>query len=120
MPWRTCPSSQLLRQLVEAAESRANVNVQLTIRGDGQLSPTLHTPLYRIAQEALNNVTRHAAASKAWVDLDVDPKRGLALSHASDGCGFEPSACDPTHIGLNSMRERARRSSPTGSSSSPS
>ena len=100
------PISQLLRQLVEAAESRASVNVQLTIRGDGQLSPTLHTPIYRIAQEALNNVTRHAGASKAWVDLDVEPVR-TRLVVGDDGCGFEPSACDPTHIGLNSMRERA-------------
>jgi PAS domain S-box-containing protein len=100
------PISQLLRQLVEAAESRASVNVQLTIRGDVQLSPTLHTPIYRIAQEALNNVTRHASASKAWVDLDVEPDR-TRLVVGDDGCGFEPSACDPTHIGLNSMRERA-------------
>ena len=100
------PISQLLRQLVEAAESRASVNVQLTIRGDVQLSPTLHAPVYRIAQEALNNVTRHAGASKAWVDLDVEPD-GVRLVVGDDGCGFEPSACDPTHIGLNSMRERA-------------
>ena len=63
-------------------------------------------PVYRITQEALNNVTRHAAASKAWVDLHVDPER-VRLIVGDDGCGFEPSACDPTHMGLRSMRERA-------------
>jgi signal transduction histidine kinase len=107
-PLEDVPISQLLRQLVEAAESRASVNVQLTIRDDVQLSPALHTPIYRIVQEALNNVTRHAAASEAWVDLDAGPD-WVHLVVGDDGCGFEPSACDPTHMGLRSMRERAEQ-----------
>jgi signal transduction histidine kinase len=63
---------------------------------------------YRIVQEALNNVTRHAAASEAWVELDVGPD-SVRLVVGDDGCGFEPSACDPTHMGLRSMRERAEQ-----------
>jgi PAS domain S-box-containing protein len=105
-PLEDVPLGTLLRHLVEAAEARASVNVQLTIRGDAQVPPTLHAPIYRITQEALNNVTRHAGASKCWVDLDVEPD-AVRLVVGDDGCGFEPSACDPSHIGLRSMRERA-------------
>jgi len=97
----------LLRHLVEAAEGRSGVSVRLTVHGGGQSPPELHGPIYRIAQEALNNVTRHARASKAWVDLDVAPGR-VRLIVGDDGRGFTPSANeDPTHMGLRSMRERA-------------
>ena len=100
------PVGQLLRQLVEGAECRASVNVQLTLRGDLRLPPGLHEPIYRIAEEALNNVTRHARAAMAWVDLDVGPER-VRLVVGDDGCGFALSAGDPALVGLRSMRARA-------------
>ena len=52
-------------------------------------------------------MTRHAKASKAWVELDCAPDR-VRLLVGDDGCGFEPSSCDPAHMGLRSMRERAQ------------
>ena len=107
-PLEDVPIAQLLRHLVEAAEGRASVDVRLSIRGEAQLPPALHEAIYRIVQEALNNVTRHAAASEAWVDLDAGADR-VRLVVGDDGCGFEPSACDPTHMGLRSMRERAEQ-----------
>jgi PAS domain S-box-containing protein len=100
------PIHQLLRQLTEAAESRSSVNVLLTIRGDAPLPPEPHVAVYRVVQEALTNVTRHARASTAWVDLDL----GAASVHllvGDDGCGFDPSAVEAGHVGLKSMRERA-------------
>ena len=105
-PVENVPIAQLLRHLVEAAEGRSSVDVQLTIRGDAQLTPALHVAVYRITQEALSNITRHARASKAWVELILEPDTGH-LVVGDNGCGFEPSACDPTHMGLRSMRERA-------------
>ena len=42
------------------------------------------------------------------MDLDVGPEE-VRLIVGDDGCGFEPSDCDPTHMGLRSMRERAER-----------
>ena len=107
-PLEDVPIGQLLRHLVEAAEGRSSVSVQLTVHGDEQPPPALHAPIYRITQEALNNVTRHARAPKAWVDLDVASDR-VRLVVGDDGSGFEPSACDPTHLGLRSMRERAQQ-----------
>ena len=105
-PLEDVPLGQLLRHLVEAAEGRSSVNVQLTIRGGERLPPTLNATIYRITQEALNNVTRHAKASTARVDLDV-AHGAVHLVVGDDGCGFDPSAQDPSQLGLRSMRERA-------------
>jgi signal transduction histidine kinase len=105
-PLEDVPIGQLLRHLVEAAEGRSNVQVRLAVHGDEQPSPALNAPIYRITQEALNNVTRHAKASTAWVDLDL-AQDGVHLIVGDDGCGFDPSVHDPTQMGLRSMRERA-------------
>jgi PAS domain S-box-containing protein len=105
-PLEEVPLQQLLRHLTEAAEARSSANVVLTIRGDEQLPPDLHVAVYRITQEALTNVTRHAKASKAWVELDLKP--GVVhLVIGDDGCGFDPSTVGAAHIGLRSMRERS-------------
>jgi signal transduction histidine kinase len=105
-PVEVVPLHQLLRNVVEAAESRAKVEVTLTLDEKSALPPTVHEAVYRITQEALNNVIRHAKAQNAWVELDC------AASHArlvigDDGCGFDPALVDPGRFGLKSMRERA-------------
>jgi signal transduction histidine kinase len=62
---------------------------------------------YRIAQEAFNNIARHARAKKVTVLLSV--RRGLHLSIRDDGAGFDPGAVQGSGgLGLVSMRERAR------------
>jgi PAS domain S-box-containing protein len=105
-PLEEVPLRQLLRQLAEAAEARSSANVLLTIRGDVQLPPDLHVAVYRITQEALTNVTRHARASRSWVDLDLKPGEAH-LVIGDDGCGFDPATVGAAHLGLRSMRERA-------------
>jgi signal transduction histidine kinase len=64
--------------------------------------------LYRVAQEALNNVARHAGARSASVALrQVDG--GLRLAVIDDGAGFDPeSAGTRMSLGMASMRERVR------------
>jgi hypothetical protein len=52
------------------------------------------------------SVSRHAKAPKAWVDLDLGPGR-VHLLVGDDGRGFDPSVVEASHIGLESMRERA-------------
>ena len=67
----------------------------------------MHEAVYRITQEALNNVVRHAKAENAWVQLDGEPSHARLLI-GDDGCGFDPAgSVDPGHFGLKSMRERA-------------
>ena len=74
--------------------------------------------LYRIAQEALNNVVKHARASQATVALRASPApatpsewgpRGMVeLIIRDDGRGFDPDHTSPERLGLGIMRERAQ------------
>ena len=105
-PPEAIPIRQLLRQLVEAMEGRVGTVCEFTVSGEAALPPLLHATIYRIAQEALNNISRHAGAACAWVVLEMEPGR-VHLRVEDDGRGFDPGAVDPSHLGLRSMRERA-------------
>jgi signal transduction histidine kinase len=105
-PLEGVPLQQLLRNVVEATESRTRTRVSLTIEGDRQVPPVMHVTLYRVTQEALNNVARHAQADHAWVELRLLPGHAL-LTVKDDGRGFELGPVSPEHIGLRSMAERA-------------
>ena len=61
--------------------------------------------LFRIAQEALQNVNRHSGATEAWVMLDTTGA-GVRLSVRDDGHGFDEATVTPEHFGLAIMRER--------------
>ena len=100
------PIDQLLRNVAEATEGRASIVVDVALRGDGRPPRELHTAIYRVTQEALNNVVRHSGARHVSVELVCEPPRVCLLVH-DDGCGFEPGPLSPTHFGLRSMRERA-------------
>lgn len=105
-PIEDVPIAQLLGNVVEATASRASVEVRLSVEGHADPPAALHVALYRIAQEALDNVTRHARATTSWVDLDLEPAR-VRLAIGDDGCGFTAASDDPGDGGLASMRERA-------------
>jgi signal transduction histidine kinase len=64
--------------------------------------------LYRVAQEALTNIRKHAGASSVGLLLD-EVQGGIRLRVHDDGCGFSPSPSGgaPGHLGLTAMRERA-------------
>jgi two-component system CheB/CheR fusion protein len=78
--------------------------------GDARLPPQVETCLYRIAQEALNNVYKHAQAARVSVILE---RRGgeAVLVVEDDGVGFDPAAAErhagEHGLGLVGMRERA-------------
>jgi signal transduction histidine kinase len=108
----------LLRQLAESITGRARVPVTVAVEGDCSLPPEVKVALYRIAQEALNNVAKHAGASQATVSLRCPPplsplpargrKGGAVELHISDdGRGFDPEGIPPESLGLGIMRERA-------------
>lgn len=97
---------ELLRQLVEGASARARVPVALSIDGDAPLSQEVKIACYQIAQEALNNVIKHARASEASVALTRDPD-AIQLEVRDNGRGFELHAVTAEHMGLTIMAERA-------------
>jgi nitrate/nitrite-specific signal transduction histidine kinase len=104
----------LLRQLAEAVVGRTGVPVEVTIDRQCELPPDVHVALYRIAQEALNNVVKHARADRAQVLLKcaVQPEenggRTVEMCISDDGCGFDPGDVPMDHLGLGIIRERAQ------------
>jgi signal transduction histidine kinase len=105
------PLPDLLRQLAEAINGRARVPISLTISGEGALPPDVKIAFYRIAQEALNNVIKHAGVRQAAVRLHLTHANGetvaVELGVSDDGPGFNAQAVSPDHFGLAIMRERA-------------
>jgi two-component system nitrate/nitrite sensor histidine kinase NarX len=99
---------ELLSTLADATLSRSRASVNLTVEGDCSLSDDVKIALYRIAQEALNNITKHAEATKINVALTCDQKR-VVVSICDNGLGFDPEAVSPGHFGLTIMRERAEK-----------
>ena len=98
----------LLGQLAEAITTRARVPVAVTADGRCTLPPEVQVAVYRIAQETLNNVAKHAGASQATVALRcVGEGDGLELRISDDGRGFDPNRARPDRLGLGIMRERA-------------
>jgi signal transduction histidine kinase len=98
----------LLRQLAEAVTGRTGVPVAVHVEADGTLPADARLALYRIAQEALNNVVKHASAGKVQVSLRPAGSEGaVELCIGDDGCGFDLSNVSPDHLGLGIMRERA-------------
>jgi signal transduction histidine kinase len=62
--------------------------------------------LYRLAQEALHNIVKHAGAQHAWVE--VQSRAGsVVMTVRDDGAGFDPAEPRPGHLGLRTMEDRA-------------
>lgn len=99
------PLPTLLRQLTEALSGRARINIQLSAEGERKLPADVQISLYRIAQEALNNVFKHSKASEAVVTLRMGDS--VRLTVADNGSGFDPSTVTADHLGVKIMRERA-------------
>lgn len=92
-----------------------DIETQFAVSGDtNHLPPKLETALFRLAQEALNNVRKHAHAKHAWVELAIDKAQRAFLKVRDDGQGFEvetsrQAARARGSVGLIQMQERAER-----------
>lgn len=117
---------ELLKRLANSIASNARLEVHLDANAGQSLPSQVRVALYRIAQEALNNVVKHAGASQVWLTLrpvsaessgnggkkgEPDPSddapTGAEMTIRDDGQGFELGAVEGEHLGLAIMRERA-------------
>jgi signal transduction histidine kinase len=88
-------------------EHRSGVPVRADLRFDSTDVPAIVSEnIYRILQEALTNVSKHARATEVHVELHVSPKHGTLIVR-DDGGGFDPASLDGKRLGILGMRERA-------------
>jgi PAS domain S-box-containing protein len=96
----------LLHQLGHALSGRLNIPVAVTVAKETTLPAEVQVAFYRVCQEALNNVAKHAKASRVDIDLKHDGA-AIELHIRDDGKGFDPEQKLTGHYGLGMMRERA-------------
>jgi PAS domain S-box-containing protein len=97
----------LLKQLGESITGRSRVPVTVNVTGRCDVPVDVKVGLYRIAQEALNNVAKHANAKEAAINITCKPGR-VVLQVSDNGKGFSVRGVPPNSLGLSIMRERAR------------
>jgi two-component system NarL family sensor kinase len=89
--------------------SALGLNVAVSVRGAAARLPrAIEEAVYRVAQEALSNISRHAGVAQARLELTFSPSE-LVLCVLDQGAGFVEDAHDGDGQGLQSMRDRARR-----------
>ncbi len=99
----------LAQALADLATSVAGTpSVQFTAVGASYPLPVrIEVGLYRIVQEALTNITRHAAARQVQITLVTTPE-AVQCRIEDDGCGFDPESVSQGRYGLIGLNERAR------------
>jgi signal transduction histidine kinase len=97
--------SELLQNLANTFK-KGKTQVKLNVCLSAALSADEQITLYRITQEALNNITKHADATLVSITLIADHQR-LELCIEDNGRGFEPAHIPDAHFGVAIMRERA-------------
>jgi PAS domain S-box-containing protein len=94
-----------LSKRAEALQARHRVEVATDLGKEPEIPLAAKEAVYRVAQEALNNVIKHARARRIVLSLQVGEGK-LFLSIQDDGVGFDPQSEHPGHMGLHTMRER--------------
>ena len=96
-----------LRAAIEALQERTGAQASMSTAGEESLlTPEEAQVLYRIVEEALSNIERHANAHRVEVRLDCGADR-IDLVIRDDGAGFDPASVELERYGLTGMRERA-------------
>jgi len=97
-----------LEALVKESTAHGKLKIKFNVTGGGRPLPlALEAGLYRVAQEALSNISRHAQARHAWVKLVITPDQ-VRLLIKDDGRGFDPAAIAQNRYGLTGMNERMK------------
>jgi PAS domain S-box-containing protein len=96
-----------LRKHIGAVEGRTGLSVLLDVDDVPRMALDVEDALYRITQEALHNVVKHAGARHVKVSLCCEG--GVCLEVSDDGAGFDPAAVTGDHLGLAGIRTRVDR-----------
>lgn len=100
------PLGDLILQLSQAVMSRKKLNIRVDVDGQISLDPEVQVGIYRLVQESLNNIVKHARATE--VDIHVKMASGqLAITIQDNGRGFELTQGMAGGLGLGIMRERS-------------
>ena len=94
------------RDVEQLAGPRHDAPITAVCRAGCTLPGDVQVSLYRTAQEALNNIAKHAQANQATVGLNCQPDQ-VKLSISDDGRGFTLKSVTPDNLGLTIMHERA-------------
>jgi signal transduction histidine kinase len=105
---------EALRDRAAAVEKDHSVHCEVDASLDRRLESDLETVLYRVSQEALTNVVKHAGAKRVRLSLHRE-NGSVALEIRDDGIGFDPARAtgNASHFGLLAMRERVEISGGT-------
>jgi signal transduction histidine kinase len=101
----------VLQARLAAVEARAGLQTEFRVEGERRLPIAVESELYWIAQEALNNVVKHAQARHVSVRLHYTAT-SICLEVQDDGIGFDPEVIPPSGhggVGLRSITERTVR-----------
>ena len=99
----------LIQNLCIKFRSRYRIPVHFKQSGECQKRlPSVQIGLYRIVQEALNNIVKHAGANQVSILMLCSPAK-ISISVSDDGCGFDPSAISSQRLGVRIMRDRAKK-----------
>jgi signal transduction histidine kinase len=99
----------VLRARLAAVEDRAGLKSEVLVDGERRLPVAMEEELYRIAQEGLNNVVKHAAAKHVRIHIAYD-ENSVSLEMIDDGLGFDTKMADQSGgFGLQGIKERVQR-----------
>lgn len=97
----------ILKPYLESVSEAWGKQIKVAMRVDGEPDREIEVAAFRILQEALTNVHKHAEASVIVIDTTISAD-SVAVVIEDNGCGLGPSAsADPSHIGIRTMRDRA-------------
>lgn len=98
-----------LRWLTRTTSESSDLDVALAFPGDIELDAETETVVFRVVQEALTNIVKHAGASQSSIDIERQSGK-LWVAVVDNGCGFDADAVLATHgrgFGVRGMRDRA-------------
>lgn len=98
----------LFQHLVNAFSARTMITVRFEKTGDEDPPVAVKEAFYRVGQEALNNIEKHACAQAVEIELIRRPG-SFRLAIRDDGCGFDAGEVSQDHLGLGIMEERAKQ-----------